>query len=119
MTQLIYVILGLTAGVFSGLLGIGGGLIIIPMLVYGLGLTQHQAQGTSLAMMIPPITLFAAWRYFRSGNVKIDMAIFIAAGFCVGGLLGADLVHRIPDDVLRRVFGITLLIVSVKMVFFK
>ncbi len=104
MTQLAYVAIGLLTGIFSGLLGLGGGFIIIPILLYGFGLTQHQAQGTSLAVMIPPITLLAAWRYYHSGNVKVNMAVFIAAGFAIGGLLGADMVHRIPDAILKRTF---------------
>ncbi len=119
MTQLAYVAIGLLTGIFSGLLGLGGGFIIIPILLYGFGLTQHQAQGTSLAVMIPPITLLAAWRYYHSGNVKVNMAVFIAAGFAIGGLLGADMVHRIPDAILKRTFGLTLLIVSLKMILSK
>ena len=119
MMNLIYIAIGLCAGMFSGLLGLGGGFIIVPILLYGLGFTQHQAQGTSLAMMIPPITLLAAWRYYSSGNVKVNIALFIAAGFAIGGLLGADLVHRIPDVMLKRVFGATLFLVSIRMIFFK
>ncbi|MFH1190432.1 MAG: sulfite exporter TauE/SafE family protein [Candidatus Omnitrophota bacterium] len=119
MTHLAYLAIGLLTGIFSGLLGIGGGIIIIPALIYGFGLTQHQAQGTSLAMMVPPITLLAAWRYYRGGNVKIDMAIFIAVGFAIGGLLGADIVHKIPDALVKRAFGVVLLVVSLRMVFFK
>ena len=119
MTNAIYVLIGLSAGALSGLLGLGGGFIIIPILLYAFGLTQHQAQGTSLAIMIPPITLLAAWRYYQSGNVKINIAIFIAAGFAIGGLLGADLVHRIPEAALKKVFGVTLFLVSMRMIFFK
>ncbi len=119
MMNLIYIAIGLGAGMFSGLLGLGGGFIIVPILLYGLGFTQHQAQGTSLAIMIPPITLLAAWRYYNSGNVKVNIALFIAAGFAIGGLLGADLVQRIPDVILKRVFGITLFLISIRMIFFK
>ena len=119
MMNMLYIAIGLCAGIFSGLLGLGGGFIIVPALVYVLGLTQHQAQGTSLAIMIPPITLLAAWRYFNSGNVKVNIALFIAAGFFIGGLLGADLVHRIPDVILKRVFGAALFLVSIRMIFFK
>lgn len=119
MTQLLYVTIGLFVGLCAGFMGIGGGLILIPLLIYGFGLTQHQAQGTSLAIMIPPITFLAALRYYYSGNVKVNMAIFIAAGFAIGGLIGADLVQRIPDLVLRKIFGLILLLVSVKMLFFK
>ena len=119
MKFLVYTAIGLFAGAFSGLLGIGGGLIIIPLLVLGLGLSQHQAQGTSLAMMIPPITLLAAWRYYKNGHVQIDMAVFIALGFAIGGLIGAEAVQRIPDAILKKVFGLTLLFISARMIFFK
>ena len=93
-------------------------MVVIPILVLCLGLSQHQAQGTSLAMMIPPITLLAAWRYYQNGHVKIDTAAFIAIGFALGGLLGAEVVQRDPDVRLKKFFGITLLAASVKMVFF-
>lgn len=106
-------------GAFAGFLGLGGGLILIPVLVYGYGLTQHQAQGTSLAVMIPPITLLAALRYYYSGNVKVQMALFIACGFAIGGLVGAHIVQRIPDDTLRRAFGLLMLLVSLRMIFLK
>lgn len=118
MINLAYIAIGLIVGVFSGALGIGGGLIVIPLLVYGFGLNQHQAQGTSLAMMIPPITLLAALRYHNSGNVKVGMAVLLAIGFAVGGLIGADIIQRLPDLVLRRAFGAIMFFVSIKMLFF-
>lgn len=105
-------------GAFSGLLGIGGGLILIPILIYVFGLTQHQAQGTSLAVMIPPITLLAALRYYQSGNVKVGMAVFIAAGFIAGGLIGAHAVQYVPDNILRKTFGVIMFLASIKMIFF-
>ena len=117
--HLTYIAIGLLVGLFAGFLGLGGGLVLIPILIYCFGLTQHQAQGTSLAVMIPPITLLAALRYYYSGNVKVPMAVFIACGFVAGGLLGAHLVQRVPDLVLRRIFGVVMLIVSLRMIFFK
>ena len=118
MLQLAYVALGLAAGVFSGFMGLGGGLLLTPALVYLFGLTQHQAQGTSLAVMVPPITLLAALRYYYSGNVKLNIAIFIALGFMAGGLIGAQIVQAVPDMVLKKVFGAILLIVAIKMIIF-
>lgn len=111
----LYVVVGLAAGIASGFLGIGGGVVIIPILVYFFGLTQHQAQGTTLALMIPPIGLLAALKYYRDGNVDIRIAAFICIGFFIGGLLGAYLVSPIPDHILRRVFGVFLLGISLKM----
>ena len=114
-----YIILGLLAGTASGFLGIGGGTIIIPALVYLCGFTQHQAQGTTLAMMIPPIGLLAALRYYYSGNVNIKVAAILCAGFFIGGLLGATMVKTIPDLTLRRIFGVFLALVALKMIWGK
>ncbi|MFH0827832.1 MAG: sulfite exporter TauE/SafE family protein [Candidatus Omnitrophota bacterium] len=119
MNQLLYVILGLVAGILSGMFGIGGGIVLVPALVFLFGLTQHQAQGTTLAILIPPIGLLAAIRYYYSGNVKLSMAGFICAGFLVGGLLGANLIQNFPDAILKKVFGVFLLVVSVKMILTK
>lgn len=118
MMQLSYILLGLSAGFFSGFLGLGGGVILIPALVYIFGLNQLQAQGTSLAIMIPPITLLAAIRYYHSGNVKMGMALFIALGFAIGGLIGANIVHGIPEMILKKAFGLVMLFVAVKMLIF-
>lgn len=111
-----YIILGLVAGGFSGLLGIGGGTIIIPILIYIYGMTQHEAQGTTLALMVPPIGLLAAMRYYWSGNVNIKMAVFICIGFFLGGFVGAVFAQPIPDLWLKRIFGIFLICVAVKMI---
>jgi len=112
----IYLLLGLIAGVFSGFLGIGGGTIIIPALVYIFGLTQHQAQGTTLAIMVPPIGLLAALRYYYNGDVNIPIAVFVAIGFLVGGLIGASFVKPIPDFILKKIFGIFLMLIAFKMI---
>lgn len=119
MLHISYLTVGLIVGTLSGFLGIGGGLLSIPIMIYIYGLTQHQAQGTSLAAMVPPITILAAMRYYHSGNVKLGMAIFIACGFALGGLMGAHLVHFVPEAVLRKFFGIFLFLVSIQMIFFK
>jgi hypothetical protein len=119
MTQGMYILLGLTAGVFGGMFGIGGGVILIPAMVYFFGLTQHQAQGTTLAIMVPPIGLLAAWRYYQSGNVKLGMAVLICAGFFIGGYLGASLVQKVPDLLMKRMFGGFLMLVALKMIFTK
>ncbi len=116
MNALLYIALGLLAGTCSGFLGIGGGTIIIPVLVYVFGLTQHQAQGTTLALMIPPIGLLAALKYYYEGNVNIQIAIFICLGFFIGGLLGAYLVTPVPQQILKKIFGLFLAGVALKMI---
>ena len=83
------------------------------------GLTQHQAQGTTLALMVPPIGLLAALKYYYEGNVNLKMAAFICLGFVFGGYIGAVLVHHVPDTVLRRVFGYILFFMSLKFIFAK
>jgi len=119
MNAALYIILGVVAGIFGGMFGIGGGTILIPVLVYLFGLTQHQAQGTTLAIMVPPIGLLAALRYYYSGNVKLGMAGFICLGFFVGGLIGANFVQNLSDPLLKRLFGVFLLFVAVEMILAK
>ncbi len=119
MAQVLYIILGVVAGTLSGMFGIGGGIILIPALVFIFGLTQHQAQGTTLALMIPPIGLLAALRYYQSGNVKLGMAGFICLGFFVGGFIGANLVQNFSEPLLRKGFALFLLFVSLHMLFAK
>jgi uncharacterized membrane protein YfcA len=110
-----YLVLGLAAGVLSGLIGIGGGIIIVPALVFVFGLTQHQAQGTTLALMIPPIGLLAALQYYKAGDVDLKIAGLICAGFFLGGLFGAKFAMNISDDLLKKVFGGVLFLVALKM----
>jgi len=115
----VYLILGLFAGVASGFLGLGGGAVVIPALVYIFGFTQHQAQGTTLAMMIPPIGLLAAMKYYSAGNVKVGIAGILCIGFFVGGYFGAKFVSNIPEPILKKCFGVFLLFVALKMIWGK
>ena len=115
----LYLLLGLITGVFGGLLGIGGATIVVPALIFLFGFTQHEAQGTILAAMIPPIGLLAAIRYYQLGHVKVVPAILIAVGFFIGGYIGAGFVGHIPDPMLKKIFGVFLLIVSARMIFGK
>jgi uncharacterized protein len=116
---LIYVLVGLFAGIMSGLLGIGGGIIVIPALVFLFGLSQHQAQGTTLAMLVPPIGLLAAYSYYKAGHVDLRMAAFLCLGFFFGGFFGAKLADVVPEHVLKVVFGVFMIAVSIKMIFSK
>ena len=119
MNIFLYLLLGLMAGVLSGLMGIGGAIIIIPALVILFGLSQHTAQGTTLALMVPPIGLLAAWMYYKQGFVDLKIAGLICLGFFVGGLVGAKFATEIPDEILRKIFGAVLLLASLRMIFFK
>lgn len=116
MNIFLYIMLGLVAGIFSGLIGLGGGIIIVPALVLLFGFSQHTAQGTTLALMVPPIGLLAAWMYYKEGFVDLKIAGLICIGFFIGGLIGAKFAAKIPDDTLRKIFGIVLLLASLKMI---
>ncbi|HPG01285.1 MAG TPA: sulfite exporter TauE/SafE family protein [Kiritimatiellia bacterium] len=119
MHNVMFVLLGILAGVLSGLFGLGGGFILIPALVILFGFSQHMAQGTTLALMVPPIGIFAAWMYWKNGHVHLPAAALICVGFIAGSILGARFVEGIPDAVLRRVFGGVFLVLSLRMIFFK
>ena len=119
MKELLYLILGLTAGTLSGMFGIGGGVILIPALVFLAGLTQHEAQGTTLAIMLPPIGLLAVMRYYYGGHVRFYIAAFICVGFLIGGLIGANMAEGVHNLVLKKGFGVFLMIVGAYTVFAK
>lgn len=116
---LLFLIIGLAAGVLSGLIGIGGGILIVPALIFIFGMDQHQAQGTTLAMMVPPIGILAAWTYYKSGHVDIKVAGMLCIGFFFGGLLGARAANLISSPVLEKIFGVALLLISLKMILSK
>jgi len=118
-TIVILVFIGLLAGFLSGVIGIGGGLIMIPLMMMVLGMDQLTAQGTSLAVMLPPIGILAAYNYYSTGHLKIDYAIIIASTFIVGGYFGSKLAFSIPVNTLRLIFGIIMLLVSLKIIFSK
>ena len=113
---IIAVAIGLFAGILSGLIGIGGGIIMIPALSIILKFNQHLSQGTTLTTMIPPIGILAAYEYYKNGYVNIPIAIFIAIGFIIGGFIGAKIAIPIDDILLRRIFGTILLLVSINMI---
>jgi uncharacterized membrane protein YfcA len=114
-----YLILGLLAGILSGLIGIGGGIIIVPALVFIFGMTQQQAQGTTLALMVPPVGLLAAWSYYSRGFVNFKIAGLIIIGFFIGGLVGGKLAVGLSSNILQKVFAVALLLISLKMFFSK
>ena len=115
----ILILIGLFAGALSGLLGIGGGLVIVPALVYIAKMTQHQAQGTTLALMLPPITLLSVYAYHKAGNINWTITLFVCIGFFVGSYFGGDLANRLPEAALRKMFAIFLMVAAVHMFFKK
>ena len=120
VTQIILLaIIGLMAGVFSGTFGVGGAIIVIPALIFFLGLSQHQAQGTSLAFMIPPVTLMAAIIYWKNGYVNWKFALVLAVMFFIGTYFGTMISISIPDKILKKMFGGLLMLVALKIIFSK
>lgn len=111
------IMLGLASGGLSGLTGMGGGAVIVPALIYLFGYSIHLAQGTTLALLVPPIGLLAAWAYYKSGYVDIMAATIIAVGFVVGSLFAAKIAVRLPPTLVRRVFAIALGLVAAEMFF--
>lgn len=114
-----YIVLGLVAGILSGLIGIGGGIIVVPALVFLFGFSQHSAQGTTIALMVPPIGILAAWEYYSNGMVDLKAASILCIGFVLGGYFGAKLAIGLPKYYLEKFFGLALLLVSLKMLFAK
>jgi uncharacterized membrane protein YfcA len=118
-TLLILIVIGIVTGVMAGMLGIGGAIIMIPALVYFLGVSQHMAQGTSLAVMLPPIGIIAAYNYYKAGEVNIKFAIILAACFLIGSYFGSRLALTLPQTALKKIFGVLLLLVAAKMLLSK
>jgi uncharacterized membrane protein YfcA len=116
---LILIVIGIITGVMAGMLGIGGAIIMIPALVFFIGFSQQTAQGTSLAVMLPPIGILAAYNYYKEGHVNIKFAIILAICFLVGSYFGSKLALTLPQPVLKKIFGILLLLVAAKMLLSK
>lgn len=116
-TILILLLIGLAAGFISGLIGIGGGIIIVPALVFFLGFTQKMAQGTSLGLILFPVGILAVMQYYKQGNLNFTYVAVLAIAFVIGGFLGGKLASSINDQLMKKVFGVVLLLVGLKMLF--
>jgi uncharacterized membrane protein YfcA len=115
-SAILFVLIGLVAGLLSGVFGIGGGVVIVPALIYLAGFTQHRATGTSLAVLLPPIGLAAMWEYYRHDNVSVSAAMIIAAAVFAGGWFGAIVANRVSGPYLRLAFGIFVVILGISLI---
>jgi uncharacterized membrane protein YfcA len=110
---------GVIVGIFSGLVGVGGGVLLVPILVYGFKMSQKGAQGTSLAMLLPPTGILAFLKYYQAGEADLKLGMLIAVGVVAGGYFGGQWAQWIPQSALRRGFAIFMAAVAVKMFFQK
>jgi uncharacterized membrane protein YfcA len=114
-TILSLLIIGILAGVLSGLVGVGGGVIMVPLMVLFFGMSQHQAQGTSLAVLAVPVTAVAVYNYYQEGHINVKFALIIAVFFVIGSILGSKVAINLDQKMLKKIFGVVLLIIAGKM----
>lgn len=119
MDNILSILIGIVSGISSGFFGIGGAIILIPALIYIFKFSQHLAQGTALAALLLPVGILAVIKYYKAGNVNVRAALFIALGFVVGGFIGAAFVQTVPSPILKKVFAVMLLGISIYMFFGK
>jgi uncharacterized membrane protein YfcA len=117
-TDLVLILIGVVAGVLSGLVGVGGGIVMVPALVLLLGFTQKHAQGTTLAMLAVPVGIFAVITYYRAGYVNVKAALWLGLGFLVGAAISSHYAVRMPEQTMARLFGGVLLVIAAKLLFF-
>jgi uncharacterized membrane protein YfcA len=115
---LILVCIGLAAGAFSGMFGIGGGLVMVPAMVFFLAMSQHSAQGTSLGVLVIPVAAMAAYNYYQQGQLNVKYALIIALTFMIGGYFGSKISLGMSQLMLKRIFGVVMLIMALKLIFF-
>jgi uncharacterized protein len=116
-TILLIIIVGMAAGMLAGLVGVGGGIIIVPALVYFIGLNQHSAQGTSLALIMLPVGILGVLQYYKTGNVDFKIVGFLAIGFIIGSFFGSKLALSLPQETVKKIFAILMIVLALKMLF--
>ncbi len=109
--------IGLVAGVFAGMFGIGGGLVIVPALLLIVKLKETEAIGTSLAALVPPVGLLGAFEYYKTGNIRVFYALLVALGLFIGAYFGAKITIGLPPDVIRKLYAVFLLVIAARMLF--
>jgi len=117
-TIALLVLVGLLAGMLSGLVGLGGGVIIVPALVFLMGFSQHQATGTSLGILLLPAGIFAVMNYYKKGYIDVKVVLLIFVGFLVGGYLGGRISLSLPEGTLKKIFAVALILIATKVLLF-
>ena len=117
-TILIVIIVGIAAGMLSGLVGVGGGIIIVPALVYLIGFSQKEAQGTSLGVLLLPVGILGVLQYYKQGHIDLKVVGYLSLGFIVGGYFGSKIALSISQETAKKIFAIVMILLAVKMIFF-
>jgi uncharacterized protein len=116
-TMLIIILVGVAAGILGGLVGVGGGIIIVPALVYLLGVSQKTAQGTSLALIMLPVGILGVLQYYKQGHVDFKVVGLLAIGFFMGSFLGSKIALSLPQATVKKIFAVLMILIAVKMLF--
>ncbi len=115
----ILLLVGIAAGMLGGMVGVGGGIIIVPALVFFLGFSQKMAQGTSLGILLLPVGIFGVVQYYKLGYVDIKVTVIISLGFLIGSFFGSRIALALPQETVKKVFAVLMIVVAVKMLFFE
>lgn len=118
-STILFILIGIVAGILSGMFGIGGGVIIVPALMFLCGFSQLKAQGTSLAILLPPVGIFAFIEYYKKGQVNVQAGVLIVIFLVIGSVFGSKLAQNLSIEVLKKSFGVLMLLISLKMIFSK
>jgi uncharacterized protein len=116
-TMLIVILVGVAAGILGGLVGVGGGIIIVPALVYLLGVSQKTAQGTSLALIMLPVGILGVLQYYKQGHVDFKVVGLLAIGFFLGSFMGSKIALSLPQATIKKIFAVLMILIAVKMLF--
>lgn len=117
-TILIIILVGIAAGILGGLVGVGGGIIIVPALVYFIGFSQKTAQGTSLGLIMLPVGILGVLQYYKQGHVDFRVVGLLAVGFLAGSFFGSKIALSLPQDTVKKIFALLMIVIAVKMLFF-
>ena len=116
-TVLLLILVGLAAGVLSGMVGVGGGIIVVPALIYILGFSQHEAQGTSLGLLLLPVGIFAVLNYYKKGYIDVKVVAIMCVAFVIGGWFGSKVSLSLPQETVKKIFAVLMFIIAGKMLF--